>query len=713
MTKMRLSNIINTHLIFYSMLNLCISLILVASQEFGEMKETKEFTHVLKYSGGSVKACDSCVHGECEPTHLCSYDDNWNDGEQSFKNPMEPGYLLQYITLNMTGSFRCYFNSDSSEVQIIFASIEIVKLNLPPLPGLCYPCPNCMVEHSINSTLMVGGWPGYKYKEEDQNTFTINVLQNDICLSEISIHMLGRNIIPNIQSITPSQIPISSEKRRVLVTATNFLQLSKMQYYCIYSGFEDHTIYAEYNSPTEVYCPVPANISKPTITSIRVLPFSPVVPPEDKYPIFVTFYDLPKLKYVLPDTVQTDGGMVAIFGNGFFKTDYLYCKFEDIESSAIFISEKQVNCTAPKHGSGIVTLEFSENGFDYGTDKLQLKYNSKTIPWSDLTNPNAFVDMMWIIGGSIFLLVTISLTIGVIIWQRRSKQENYQVIPEIDDEKAIINIKEIKLKERIGRGGFGDVYKAYWRGTIVAVKKVSAKNVKDDLIAELYTEANIMLQLRHPNVLTFMGVCTERPDICIITEYMEKGPLYRILNDKSYVIEPSHIKKFCLDISRGMQYLHAARIIHRDLKSHNILIDTYWNVKVCDFGLSRRIGENVTNTMTACGTPCWTAPEVLRNERYEESADVYSFSICLWEMIARKEPFVGRPPFQVVIAVANDGLRPIIPENSCEEYAELIIDCWNEEPALRPTFDEITTILESFNFPDPLHHNPYRSRGNL
>lgn len=133
-----------------------------------------------------------------------------------------------------------------------------------------------------------------------------------------------------------------------------------------------------------------------------------------------------------------------------------------------------------------------------------------------------------------------------------------------------------------------------------------------------------------------------------------------------------------------MAYLHGAQIIHRDLKSHNLLVDRHWTIKVGDFGLSRAM-DQTASTMTACGTPCWTAPEVLNNERYTIKADVYSFGICLWEMCTREDPYEGMPPYNVIIAVATkvfflgshrsnfEGLRPTpVPETTFNGFQVII-----------------------------------------
>jgi len=108
--------------------------------------------------------------------------------------------------------------------------------------------------------------------------------------------------------------------------------------------------------------------------------------------------------------------------------------------------------------------------------------------------------------------------------------------------------------------------------------------------------------------------------------------------------------------------------------------------------------------MTACGTVCWTAPEVLRNEKYSFSCDIFSFGICLWEMTSRQDPFPGRAQFQVVIDVGSKGLRPIIIKDCDPFFSYLIEKCWNEDPVARPTFDQIIEELEAETY---LILNPY------
>jgi serine/threonine protein kinase len=112
----------------------------------------------------------------------------------------------------------------------------------------------------------------------------------------------------------------------------------------------------------------------------------------------------------------------------------------------------------------------------------------------------------------------------------------------------------------------------------------------------------------------------------------------------------------------GINYLHSLdpTIIHRDIKPSNLLVDETWNVKVADFGFARIKEENAT--MTRCGTPAWTAPEIIRGEKYSEKADLYSFGVVMWEMLTRKQPYAGRNFMGVSLDVL-EGKRPQIPQD--------------------------------------------------
>lgn len=152
-----------------------------------------------------------------------------------------------------------------------------------------------------------------------------------------------------------------------------------------------------------------------------------------------------------------------------------------------------------------------------------------------------------------------------------------------------------------------------------------------------------------------------------------------------------------LDVAKGMNCLHtsAPTIVHRDLKSPNLLVDKNWTVKVCDFGLSRLKHSTFLSSKSTAGTPEWMAPEVLRNEPSNEKCDVYSFGVILWELATLRMPWSGMNPMQVVGAVGFQDRRLDISKEVDPLVARVIRECWQTEPSLRPSFAQLATALKS------------------
>ena len=281
----------------------------------------------------------------------------------------------------------------------------------------------------------------------------------------------------------------------------------------------------------------------------------------------------------------------------------------------------------------------------------------------------------------------------VIVWVRHRRYiDGYDKIKE---GQVDVDLRDIKMEDRIGRGTFGEVYKGTWRGAVVAVKRLNPMQMNEDFVREYEKEVYLMRALRAPNILQFLGSTFNPPDICIVMEYMSRGSLYGILHDPAVALDWPLLLRMLKDTARGMTYLHSCRppVIHRDLKSHNLLVDEFWKVKVSDFGLST-VFEQVSQTMTACGTPCWTAPEVLRHQRYTVKADVYSFAVVMWECVTRSDVYVGIPPYKIIYAVSNQGLRPKVPSWVPEPYAHLMRRCWDENMDKRPDFASILTEVD-------------------
>ncbi|KAJ7955239.1 Kinase family protein [Quillaja saponaria] len=255
--------------------------------------------------------------------------------------------------------------------------------------------------------------------------------------------------------------------------------------------------------------------------------------------------------------------------------------------------------------------------------------------------------------------------------------------------------EDLTLGEQIGQGSCGTVYHALWYGSDVAVKVFSKQEYSDDVILSFRQEVSLMKRLRHPNVLLFMGAVTSPQRLCIVTEFLPRGSLYRLLQRSTSKLEWRRRVHMALDIARGVNYLHHFNppIIHRDLKSSNLLVDKNWTVKVGDFGLSRLKHETYLTTKTGKGTPQWMAPEVLRNEPSDEKSDVYSFGVILWELATEKIPWDSLNSMQVIGAVGFMNQRLEIPKEVDPQWASIIESCWHSDPDFRPTFQELLERL--------------------
>ncbi|XP_020866539.1 RGS domain-containing serine/threonine-protein kinase A isoform X2 [Arabidopsis lyrata subsp. lyrata] len=241
--------------------------------------------------------------------------------------------------------------------------------------------------------------------------------------------------------------------------------------------------------------------------------------------------------------------------------------------------------------------------------------------------------------------------------------------------------EDLTIGEQIGQGSCGTVYHGLWFGSDVAVKVFSKQEYSEEIITSFRQEVSLMKRLRHPNVLLFMGAVTSPQRLCIVTEFLPRGSLFRLLQRNTSKLDWRRRIHMASDIARGMNYLHHCTppIIHRDLKSSNLLVDRNWTVKVADFGLSRIKHETYLTTKTGRGTPQWMAPEVLRNEAADEKSDIYSFGVILWELVTEKIPWENLNPMQVIGAVGFMNQRLEVPKNVDPQWISLMESCWHRE----------------------------------
>lgn len=198
-------------------------------------------------------------------------------------------------------------------------------------------------------------------------------------------------------------------------------------------------------------------------------------------------------------------------------------------------------------------------------------------------------------------------------------------------------------------------------------------------------------------VSQFIAACKKPPVYCIITEYMSQGTLRMYLNKKEpYSLSTETILRLALDISRGMEYLHSQGVIHRDLKSNNLLLNDEMRVKVADFGTSC-LETQCRESKGNMGTYRWMAPEMIKDKPYTRKVDVYSFGIVLWELTTALLPFQGMTPVQAAFAVSEKNERPPLPSSCQPALAHLIKRCWAANPSRRPDFSYIVSVLEKYD----------------
>jgi hypothetical protein len=322
----------------------------------------------------------------------------------------------------------------------------------------------------------------------------------------------------------------------------------------------------------------------------------------------------------------------------------------------------------------------------------------------------------------------------------------------------VVHFDELKPKSKLGSGSYGLVYLADWDQTSVAVKILTEKTfgntfsslivhdseeisavsrvnpLVDAMVDAMMQEAELMASLRHPNVVQFLAVCLLPP--AIVTEWCVRGSLFGVLqasnNDKELARQLTWGRRLSMafDAAKGMLYLHNNRpvpVIHRDLKSPNLLVATDWTIKVADFNLSRLAEEHAADrtdfiggsrltggssgvTATGPSQPRWLAPECMRNEPFTAASDVFSFAVVMWELLTGNIPWGDVPKYreETIFTFIQEGKRLDIPplkdlpgfdgnggmdSSQVEQYIKLMERCWANDPGERPLFDEIAVVL--------------------
>lgn len=238
--------------------------------------------------------------------------------------------------------------------------------------------------------------------------------------------------------------------------------------------------------------------------------------------------------------------------------------------------------------------------------------------------------------------------------------------------------------------------------TSYALKLVKCAWTNDQQREYLRREIEIMHRAVHPAVLrlvAFMEPSETDPSARLVLEYMHNGSLFEMLERtrKGEIVDMWNVTirtKVVFGIAAGMRYLHSLDIVHRDLKSENILLSEFFEPKICDFGLSKMMSnDNLKNNTQKLGTPLYMAPELFQNAPYDGRVDVYAFGMIMFEVVTGVSPFADIVnPMALGMKIVN-GERPEIPEGTPEIYSQLIERCWSQDPDDRPSFGAVVEQL--------------------
>ncbi|XP_073242312.1 tyrosine-protein kinase CSK-like [Porites lutea] len=252
-----------------------------------------------------------------------------------------------------------------------------------------------------------------------------------------------------------------------------------------------------------------------------------------------------------------------------------------------------------------------------------------------------------------------------------------------------IRRSELQLGKSIGKGEFGDVLQGVYRG-----QKVAVKSLLDDSHAaqSFLTEASIMTNLSHKNLVKLLGVSLDGNPIYIVTEYCGKGSLVEYLRTRGRtVIGQKELVGFARDVAAGMQYLESKHLVHRDLAARNVLVHDDGTAKVSDFGLAREANFNLEGGKFPIK---WTAPEAIKHKQFSTQSDVWSYGILLWELFSFGRTPYPRVHIDSVMDKIEGGYRMECPDGCPQRVYSVMRECWEIDPKQRPSFKTIYSELD-------------------
>ena len=246
---------------------------------------------------------------------------------------------------------------------------------------------------------------------------------------------------------------------------------------------------------------------------------------------------------------------------------------------------------------------------------------------------------------------------------------------------------------RLGKGGYGDVYEGNWK-KIGGGKRVAVKVIRSSATQMVLREIRTWSSLpSHPNIITLFGVVYQKFNTFIVSELATNGSLFDYLHVEKNSPSVDQSLAWASHVAHGMKHLHDHAMIHRDLKSANVLLASGWVAKLCDFGCARELTHTVTTDQA--GTYRWMPPEIMKkaSARINKRCDLFSYGMILFELFAHKKPYSDLENEVDVLESIKKGERPPIPPSLPPYLHGLLRSCWEEDPHLRPTFDDFVSKI--------------------
>jgi len=263
-----------------------------------------------------------------------------------------------------------------------------------------------------------------------------------------------------------------------------------------------------------------------------------------------------------------------------------------------------------------------------------------------------------------------------------------------------IPYSHLTLLESLGSGEFGQVFRGYYRGMEVAIKQLYWDNSiqGDTVVQDLEREIESFRHLSHKRLVKFIGACLELPHLCLVTEYVAAGSLHHLLHVRRIPLPVSHGMNMCLQIADAVQYLHSQNpvVVHRDLKSLNVVLDLQLNVKICDFGLTESMERTHITKKNNGGSPRYMAPELFDDKsKITEKIDIWAMACIFIEIFGGPLPYEGCNNLaDLTRAILVDRRAPFVPHHLAPPLAQLVRAMLDFDHRKRPTSLQVMDELK-------------------